>query len=80
MKWEQAIIKVIEDNNNQPTHVQHIYKHIGIYIDLNERNNTVDLDYGNRPMYQHAIRGHIGQMRKKGILETTGRGLYKVLK
>jgi len=39
---------------------------------------SVNPKYGDRPIYQHTVRGCLAAYRKQGLVDRVGRGVYRI--
>ena len=84
--WQWLILGILDDFNNTAT-LRTIYENIekqhfemkadGIEM-INPFLLKVNLDYGDRPKFQHAVRGCLSNYKKHGWVERIGRGVYRL--
>lgn len=86
MPWEWLLLGILDDSNGQAT-LQDIYICIEKQCHEIEREGSKlidsrlfgkDLKYGNRPIYQHTVRGCLSAYKKRGLVEQVDRGIYRL--
>ncbi len=73
--WEFLLLDAVA-RQGQVSELQDIYEEIEPQV--SERLLAVDHRWGERPIYQHTVRGILSNMVKSGLLERKARGLYAV--
>ena len=71
--WEIAIILCIRDCGGDLVDLQRIYQTLERYRDLTKEDQ--EIIYG-QPRYTHFVRSNLAKLKKWGIAEQKGRGMY----
>lgn len=86
MPWRWHLLGILKDSGGTAT-LQEIYARIEKeFVDSNKsdpkiihpRLFTEDIRYGNRPKYQHTVRGCLAVYRKGGLVKRIDRGTYRI--
>lgn len=87
MPWEWLLLGILDESGGETT-LQNIYASIEKKsreieeddIKLINPRLLVEIDpkFGNRPIYQHTVRGCISSYIKRGLVERIGRGIYRL--
>jgi len=86
MPWEWLLLGILDESDGETT-LQNIYASIekkfreieeeDIKL-INPRLLEIDPKFGNRPIYQHTVRGCLSAYKKRGLVERIGRGIYQL--
>lgn len=86
MPWQWLLLGILEDSGGQAT-LQDIYlcietQYHEIGTDdgriIKSRLLAIDPKYGNRPIYQHTVRGCLSAYGRRGFVERAGEGIYRL--
>lgn len=86
MPWGWLLLGILEDCGGSAT-LQKIYRCIDRDMAVREEEDSSIIDarllqhnlrYGDRPIYQHTVRGCLSSFRKRGLVERIGRGVYRM--
>ena len=86
MPWEWLLLGILDESGGE-TALQNIYASIEKKFceieeeDLkliNPRLFEIDPKFGNRPVYQHTVRGCLSACKKRGLVERIGKGIYRL--
>lgn len=72
--WRSAILRVMRDHHPEPTSLQDLYLEVWRY----RESYDSDFEYTrwDEPRFQHTVRGVLNQLRRGGLVENVGRGLW----
>lgn len=85
MPWEWLLLGTLDGSGGEAT-LQKIYISIEKQFHeiekdgnklINPRLFEINPEYGNRPIYQHTVRGCLSAYKKRGSVERIGRGIYR---
>lgn len=86
MPWEQLLLGILEESGGQAD-LEQIYASIEAeyheiakdseYI-IAPRLLEIDPKWGNRPIYQHTVRGCLSAFKKRGLVERVARATYRL--
>lgn len=74
LTWEGAILKSIANLQGR-ANLSQIYTTVGNFYPLTPKHKRQS-DYGNCPAFQHQVRAHINNLKKKKQIEKIGRATY----
>jgi len=86
MPWEWLLLGILDESGGETT-LQNIYASIekkfreiedeDIKL-INPRLFEIDPKFGNRPIYQHTVRGCLSAYENRGLVARIGRGIYRL--
>ena len=84
--WDWLLLGILDEAGGETT-LKNIYASIEeLFRDteekdikpINPRLRKRNPEYGNRPIYQHTVRGCLSAYKKRGLVERIGRGIYRL--
>ena len=85
MPWCWLLLGILKDSGGVAT-LQDVYNSIEEDLAQNEKDSKVinlrllhkNLRHGDRPIYQHTVRGCLSSYQKQGLVERIDRGIYRI--
>ncbi len=86
MPWCWLLLGILKESGGVAT-LAHTYRRIETDITGQKEGESPIIDprlfrhnlkYGDRPIYQHTVRGCLSLYEKQGLVERIGRGTYRI--